>query len=242
MLFVDLQGFACSDVLPFTCKEIAIYNSETKEYVHRFINLEDKKDAYSTYVKKTISYQEDKIHGIGWSHQVDNKKRDALEGGGGAARECLGNSYSSVCVNCANNSMGSTSSGINNNNNRSNTNNTNTINCFNRSYNTTKIWNLQSENISEFIDKYIASTDLRVLVKGAQKKIWLQKYLTDGWNYIQDLNEEYEDFNCKKCPSFSYLKDIFKTQHCNQHDIDNDLNCALENAFNLYYWYTLCGK
>lgn len=83
---------------------------------------------------------------------------------------------------------------------------------------------LLTEELVDFIKREVK--DDVVLVKGADKKKWLLKFLK---NQIIDLFEE-------GCPNLNKLKSIFKSYHCNQH-YHNSLNCSLENVYFIYFWY-----
>lgn len=85
------------------------------------------------------------------------------------------------------------------------------------------------EELVDFIKKQV-NNDV-ILVKGVEKKQWLEKFL---YNQIIDLHEE-------GCPSFDKLKTIFKSYHCNQHYY-NTLKCSLENVYFLHFWYVYCKK
>lgn len=82
------------------------------------------------------------------------------------------------------------------------------------------------ENISEFIWNEVR--DDIIYVKGMDKKKWLERIID---NQIIDLYEQ-------GCPSLKKLKSIFQSNHCKLHSY-NYLNCALENVYYLWYWYTL---
>lgn len=86
------------------------------------------------------------------------------------------------------------------------------------------------EELTDFIKEEVQNDGV-ILVKGIDKKVWLEKFLS---NQIIDLEEN-------RCPSFKKLKEIFKSYHCNRH-YHNNLNCALENVYYLFYWYTYCNK
>nr|CAI5865162.1 unnamed protein product [Callosobruchus analis] len=76
---------------------------------------------------------------------------------------------------------------------------------------------LNYEQLSEFTKNTVK--DNVVLVKGLEKKKWLERFIS---NRIIDLHDE-------GCPNLEKLKTIFKSYHCNQH-FYNDLHCALENV------------
>lgn len=88
---------------------------------------------------------------------------------------------------------------------------------------------LTYEELVDFIKKRVENEV--ILVKGADKKKWLEKFLP---NQIIDLHDE-------GCPSLEELKQIFKSYHCTQHYY-NTLNCSLENVYFLYFWYVYCKK
>nr|CAI5862119.1 unnamed protein product [Callosobruchus analis] len=88
---------------------------------------------------------------------------------------------------------------------------------------------LNYEQLSEFTKKIVK--DDVVLVKGLEKKKWLERFIS---NRIIDLHDE-------GCPNLEKLKTVFKSYHCNQHSY-NDLHCALENVMFLYNWYSYCKK
>nr|CAI5852438.1 unnamed protein product [Callosobruchus analis] len=88
---------------------------------------------------------------------------------------------------------------------------------------------LNYEQLSEFTKNTVK--DNVVLVKGLEKKKWLERFIS---NRIIDLHDE-------GCPNLEKLKTIFKSYHCNQH-FYNDLHCALENVMFLYNWYSYCKK
>lgn len=67
-----------------------------------------------------------------------------------------------------------------------------------------------------------------IMVKGNEKRQWIQNILP-GYEILNFEDEQYE------CPPFSELNAIFKSHHCNNH-VNNNLNCVLENVYNLYYW------
>lgn len=90
---------------------------------------------------------------------------------------------------------------------------------------------LNYEEVGEFLMNELKDSDY-VLVKGVEKKTWLEKFLKN--KIITDLQEE-------DCESLHKLKLVFKSYHCNQHKY-NDLNCALENVYFLYHWHKYCKK
>lgn len=85
------------------------------------------------------------------------------------------------------------------------------------------------EELADFIKKRVDNEV--ILVKGAEKKKWLETFLS---NQIIDLHDE-------GCPNLEELKSVFKSYHCNEHYF-NTLNCSLENVYFLYYWYVYCKK
>ena len=95
---------------------------------------------------------------------------------------------------------------------------------------------LNYEEISSFLTKFITANrtedDIVVAVKGIEKRKWLNRLLA-GYDVIDLNNMEY--------PTFEHLKTIFKSFHCNKHLLNN-LNCTLENVFNLYNWCKYCVK
>lgn len=98
--------------------------------------------------------------------------------------------------------------------------------------------NLEYENLGEFLKSFIEEennawvtnySDVTIAVKGSSKLEWLAKLLK---NYI------IIDLEQKGCMPLDELRNIFKSYHCQKHN-NNDicnLNCTLENAFNLYHW------
>lgn len=87
------------------------------------------------------------------------------------------------------------------------------------------------DHILDFLNRNIPK-DVSVAVKGSEKKKWLSKFID---NNIIDLTEI-------NCPTLVELKHIFKSYHCKQHLFSNNLNCALENVYFLYNWFTYCIK
>lgn len=86
---------------------------------------------------------------------------------------------------------------------------------------------LEYEQISEFIKNCVGTEDT-ILVKGSEKKKWLNKIIS---NSVVDFEE---------CPSFIKLKEFMKPNHCKGHLYDNNLSCAIENVFFMWYWYKYC--
>jgi hypothetical protein len=83
--------------------------------------------------------------------------------------------------------------------------------------------------LSEFIKNIVQDED--ILIKGLEKKLWLNKLISNGVVNVED----------EGCPNFAKLKTAFKSQHCNQHKYNN-LSCALENVNFINYWNSICKK
>lgn len=91
---------------------------------------------------------------------------------------------------------------------------------------------LQYEQLSEFIKNTIKSEEATVLVKGLEKKRWLEKIIP---NNIEDLHDQ-------NCPALEKLTLFLKSNHCKQHLYSNNLSCALENVHILRSWYIYCKQ
>lgn len=89
---------------------------------------------------------------------------------------------------------------------------------------------LQYEQLSEYIRECIGSTDATIFVKGLEKKKWLEKIIPNEVTDIYSIG----------CPSLEILKTFMKSNHCKKHLCNNNLSCAIENAFYIWYWYTHC--
>lgn len=72
-----------------------------------------------------------------------------------------------------------------------------------------------------------------VLVINENIKKWLARFMN---NNIINYNDDDE---C--CLRLKKLKLILRSHHCIKHTYNN-LNCSLENAFHLYYWYSYFKK
>lgn len=78
MFVLDVQGFEYpSEGFPFWPKEISILNTETKEFVHRFVQLPFNVNSFSSKLQAHIIYTVHNIHGIEWDdNQNDNNKQE----------------------------------------------------------------------------------------------------------------------------------------------------------------------
>lgn len=95
-------------------------------------------------------------------------------------------------------------------------------------------WNekgtISQENISEFLRTIIGEHDGSVMVKGLEKKKWLEQYIP---NEIVDM----ESLGCPKLGSLKNTTEKHgKYYHCNMH-MNNNLQCSKYNAFTLGNWY-----
>lgn len=186
MLFIDIQGFEYKSLLSFVLKEIAIYNSETQTYVHRFINPSEEKMAFSINVKRAITYEENNIHGIRWDDKIYPDCNDCEQVKTNKSNEII------------------------------------------EKYKQTS-GTLEREEIVAFLQYHISTEYKDIYVKGLKKKQWLMKHISH-WNTVVDLDDA-------SCPKLSDLREMFKSHHCNKHSLNNNLNCSLENVYNLLNWY-----
>jgi len=78
MIFIDIQGFQYENLVPFQCKEIAILNSYTMEYVHKFVEMPISIEACNFKVHEYFNGTTNKIHGLDWnqSNGCDLKQED----------------------------------------------------------------------------------------------------------------------------------------------------------------------
>lgn len=75
MWIVDLQGFDYGrDLMKFTCKEIALINSDNGYYVHRFINLPLDIQVFTSKLQNHINWLTNNVHGLEWNMKGDGCK------------------------------------------------------------------------------------------------------------------------------------------------------------------------
>lgn len=87
--------------------------------------------------------------------------------------------------------------------------------------------NLLYPDLPMFIRKHVSNRET-VLVKGLEKKLWLQEYLPN--NNIIDLSNY-----CNK------ISDLISSNfefHCCKHNI-NSLRCTTQIVYSIYQWYTV---
>lgn len=86
--------------------------------------------------------------------------------------------------------------------------------------------NLPYRDLRSFIEKNVVE-GANVLVKGLEKKKWLQYYLPN--NNILDITE----YDCNKIKDLMLYNLEF---HCKSH-WDNRLRCTEQNVFSIHQWY-----
>lgn len=75
MLIVDIQGFDYGrDLMKFTCKEIALINTNSGYYIHRFIDLPLDIQLFSSKLQNHIKWLTNNVHGLEWNMKGDQSK------------------------------------------------------------------------------------------------------------------------------------------------------------------------
>lgn len=88
--------------------------------------------------------------------------------------------------------------------------------------------NLLYRDLPMFIRRQVPYQEESILVKGLEKKLWLQQYLPN--NNIIDLSNY-----CNK------ISDLISSNiefHCKEHNI-NSLRCTNQIVYSIYQWYTV---
>lgn len=162
MFIIDVQGFNFPKENVFLCREIAIYNVEMEDYVHKFVTLPITKEMLNL---NFITFKNQcELDWTSWDDQEE----------------------------------------------------------------------IKYEEISKFLYNYVM--DESILVKNKDVKTFLEKFLH---NNIISLEDEYYDANYL---SDEEMKKIFRSHQCSNHYNCDKATCALENVFNMYFWYKFCKK
>lgn len=77
MIVIDVQGFQHGQNMEFMCKEIAILNTDTKDFLHRFVAFPTSDAIFTDKIQIHLKWLTNNIHGLDWN--CNNNRVNTLE-------------------------------------------------------------------------------------------------------------------------------------------------------------------